>query len=60
MSTLKRFAETGSNPPSIGRIAPLNMPSDGQRLNVETLMHDLTAANDYDNSVECCHCHQWA
>jgi hypothetical protein len=46
---------------TVGRIASLNMTSEGGRLSYETLAQDLNAANDCNCEAGCFdHCHLWA
>lgn len=61
MSTIKHAAGPAVNTPSVGRIASLNMTAETGGLSYETLVHDMTAANDYDRESGCSdHCHLWA
>jgi hypothetical protein len=61
MSTIKHAAGSAVNTPSVGRIASLNMTAETSGLSYGTLIHDMTAANDYDCDSGCWdHCHLWA
>jgi hypothetical protein len=53
-------AQHATEQKSIGRIAPLNMTSGTGRLSYDSLMEDLTTANDYSADVDCVRCHLWA
>ena len=48
MNMIKHAAESAENSPSIGRIAPLNMASETKGLNYDSLIRDMTTANEYD------------
>jgi hypothetical protein len=47
MSTAKDVSKSPKNPPSTGRITPLNMPSETNGLNYDSLLRDMTTANDH-------------
>lgn len=46
MSAAKRTTESSMEPLRIGRIVSLNMPSEEKGLNYDSLLQDLTKAND--------------
>ncbi len=60
MSAIKHVAQSAENPQSIGRIAPLNMPSETNGLNSDSLIRDMTTANDDDGDNESLRCGFWA
>ncbi len=60
MSKIKHKAESAEHPSRIGRIAPLNMPAETNRLNSDSLILDMTTANNYDCGDECLECQFWA
>lgn len=47
MSETKHAAESSENSPSTGRITPLNMSSEIGGLNYDSLLRDMTTANDH-------------
>jgi hypothetical protein len=60
MNSTKHVAEPAGNAAGTGRIASLNMTSGAGRLSYDSLMEDMTTANDYSADVGCSHCHLWA
>lgn len=62
MSTIKHATESAQDQPSIGRIAPLNMVSETNRLNHDSVMLDMATANDSDSTVNTSVCEHvsWA
>lgn len=61
MSTIKQAAGPGENPQSVGRITPVNMQSDKQRLDATSLMNDIAkSGNTGCDASDCHHCPFWA
>jgi hypothetical protein len=58
MTKTKYVAESPKNPPGTGRITPLNMPSETNGLNYDSLVRDMTTANDH--SQQHFDCSFWA
>ncbi|MCE5241819.1 MAG: hypothetical protein ABFD98_13970 [Syntrophobacteraceae bacterium] len=47
MNTTEHAAETSKIQHGVGRIMPLNMPSETNGLNYDSLLRDMTEANDH-------------
>lgn len=45
-SAIKHVAESAGNPPTVGRISPVNMQSETRGLDYESIIGDMTTEND--------------
>ncbi len=58
MSTSKKIAEASTDPTRVGRITALNMQSESKGLSYESLLRDMSSAND--KSQQHFDCSFWA
>jgi len=58
MNTTKQTAESTEVSPGVGRITPVNMPSETNGLNYDSLARDMAATGTAE--TDCHHCPLWA